>query len=383
MRYSVRPRAVCSLLLPFALACSGDRAPEASRETTAAGGSAVTDSATFGDTALAPAAGTVPTGRPVPGVTTGAGTATASPGATATTTDAVPGAPAATATAPVASTAVAPDAAGGAAVGGSSALTPGATGATPGASQPASTVASAVAPTPSPNAATPASNRRAEVPFAINERVEYDVRFGSLDVGDAAMQVNGVETLRGREAYHTVFRVSGGTLFFKVNDRYESWIDTRSLVSLRHVQQIDEGNYERERTFEIYPDRGVYRENDKPEQKTVAEPLDDGSFFYFVRTIPLEVGKTYEFNRYFKPDRNPVTIKVVRRERVKVPAGTYNAVVIQPIIKTKGIFGEGGRAEIWLADDSTRAMLQMKSDLKFGSLNLYLKRLEMGRRPGG
>lgn len=238
------------------------------------------------------------------------------------------------------------------------------------------TTATVAPPTPEPAVVTPpapAAPRKASVPFAPGERLVYDVKFGSLDVGDAVMEVVGVENVRGRDAYHTSFRVKGGTLFYKVNDRYESWIDVNDLVSLRHKQQIDEGSYERERHYEIFVERGVYKENEKPEQPTVAQPLDDGSFFYFVRSIPLDVGRTYEFNRYFRPDRNPVSITVLRRERVKVPAGTFDAFVIRPTIKTKGIFGEGGRAEIWLADDSTRAMLQMKSKLKFGSLNLYLK----------
>ena len=219
------------------------------------------------------------------------------------------------------------------------------------------------------------------VPFAPGEKFVYDVKFGSLDVGDAVMEVTGVEDVRGRGTYHVRFNVKGGTFFFRVNDRYDSWIDTTSLISLRHYQQIDEGRYERERKYEISPERGVYQENSKPEQPTVAEPLDDGSFFFFLRSIPLEVGQTYSFDRYFKPDRNPVTVSVVRRERIKVPAGTFDAIVLHPTIKAKGIFGEGGQAEIWLADDSTRAMLQMKSKLKIGSLNLYLKKLTRGTPP--
>jgi len=85
------------------------------------------------------------------------------------------------------------------------------------------------------------------------------------------------------------------------------------------------------------------------------------------------VGKTYDFNRYFRPDRNPVRIKVLRRESVKVPAGTFSAIVVQPVIKTKGIFSENGHAEVWLSDDDRHIMLQLKSKLSFGSLNLYLK----------
>ena len=104
----------------------------------------------------------------------------------------------------------------------------------------------------------------------------------------------------------------------------------------------------------------------------MVDPLDDGTFLYFIRTLPLAVGQTYSFNRYFKPDRNPVTIKVLRKERISVPAGEFDAIVVQPVINAKGIFAENGRAEVWLSDDKNRIMLQMKSGLSFGSLNLYL-----------
>ena len=221
----------------------------------------------------------------------------------------------------------------------------------------------------------------ASVPFATGERLEYDVKFGFLHVGGGTMEVAGIDSVRGRRAWHTIFHVSGGTLFFKVNDRLESWIDVQNLVSLRHWQELSEGRRERERRFEIMPESGVVLEQGKPEAPTVAAPLDDGAFLYFVRTIPLEVGQTYEFDRYFRPDRNPVTIRVLRRERIRVPAGEFDAIVLQPIIKTKGIFSEGGRAEIWLSDDSNRIMLQMKSKLPFGSLNLYLTSYQRGAAP--
>jgi len=230
---------------------------------------------------------------------------------------------------------------------------------------------------------TPAEldNAWAVVPFAVGERLEYDVKFGFVRVGSGSMEVTGVDSVRGLAAWHTVFRVRGGTLFYKVDDRLESWLDVRTLTSLRHRQELSEGRRERERRFEIIPERGVYIEAGKEEAATVAAPLDDGAFLYFVRTIPLEVGATYEFNRYFRPDRNPVTIRVLRRERVRVPAGEFSAIVLQPIIKTKGIFSEGGRAEIWLSDDANRIMLQMRSKLPFGSLNLYLRSYQRGVPP--
>ncbi len=220
-----------------------------------------------------------------------------------------------------------------------------------------------------------AQNTPARVPFELGETLTYDLRFGAIKVGTSRLRVVGQEMVRGRNAWRVRFSVSGGTFFYKVNDVYESWMDVATLNSLRYVQDLEQGSRDRERTFEIFPDRAIYTEASRPtvERPSVSDPLDDGSFLYFIRTVPLEVGRSYTFNRYFRPDRNPVVIRVLRRERVKVPAGEFDAIVIQPIIKTSGIFAEGGQAEIWLSDDNKRMMLQMKSRLSFGTLNLYLR----------
>ena len=231
------------------------------------------------------------------------------------------------------------------------------------------------APPPGPSALELALAR---LPFENTERLEYQVKYGFLGVGSAVLEVLGLDAVRGAPAIHVSFTVKGGIRIYRVSDRYESWFDPTSYSTLRAVQSIDEGSYDRERHFEFFPDRKTFTENDKPEAATVADPLDEASFLFFLRSIPLEVGQTYEFARYFRPEKNPVRVVVVRKESVKVPAGQFNTVVVRPVIKTSGIFGEGGRAEVWFTDDSTRTLIQLKSQLKFGSLNLYLR----SRRPG-
>lgn len=211
------------------------------------------------------------------------------------------------------------------------------------------------------------------VPFAVGERLVYDVKFGAIKVGRGSMEVIDTVSLRGRPAWHTRFRVKGGIPFYRVDDVLESWIDRDEFNSLRFVQDIEEGGKSRERRYEIFPERAVFQENDKPEESSVSQPLDDGSFLYFIRTIPLDVGQTYRFDRYFRPDRNPVIVKVLARETIIVPAGTFHTLVLQPVIKSKGIFSENGQARIWLSDDANRIMVQMKSRTRIGSLNLYLQ----------
>ncbi|MGH8311014.1 MAG: DUF3108 domain-containing protein, partial [Steroidobacteraceae bacterium] len=183
------------------------------------------------------------------------------------------------------------------------------------------------------------------VPFDVGERLTYDAYFGPLKAGEGTMEVVSREDIRGVDTWHTRFQIRGGVPFYRVDTMLESWISTQCFHSLRFHQDQDIGEDERVRRVEIFPERGVYKENEKAEVPTVSNPLDDGSFFYFVRTLELETGKTYSFDRYFRPDRNPVIIKVLRRERVRVPAGSFNAVVIQPIIKSRGIFSENGEAQ--------------------------------------
>src|SRR4051812_40358689 len=94
---------------------------------------------------------------------------------------------------------------------------------------------------------------RAPVPYRVGEELTYKAKFGALPAGTARMRVEGVETVRGRQAYHVVFTLDGGIPFFRVHDRYDSWIDVQTLSSLRHTQQISEGRYKRSTTYEIYP----------------------------------------------------------------------------------------------------------------------------------
>ena len=210
-----------------------------------------------------------------------------------------------------------------------------------------------------------------DLPFVVGERLEYEVRFGPIR-GEGSMEVLAEDTVRGRNALHLSFAIRGGIPLLRIDDQLDSWLEPERFISLRHHQRIREVKYKRDRTFEIFPEEGFFIAQGRDTLPTVAEPLDDGSFLYFVRTIPLVVGETYVFDRYFRADRNPVTIRVLRKERIRVKTGEYDSIVIQPIIKTSGMFAEGGEAQLWLSDDDRRIMLQMKTKFSVGTITLEL-----------
>ena len=224
------------------------------------------------------------------------------------------------------------------------------------------------------------------VPFGLGERMDYQVKFGIASVGKGAMEVMGIEVVRGKPAWKVEMRVDGGLWpVYSLKATYSSWFDTTTLNSLRYTAvQNEEGN-PRNRYFEIFPERSVFRQritpDTLPEMPSVSDPLDDASFMYFIRTAPLEVGKEYSYPRYFRPDRNPVLIKVLKKESISVPLGQFDALVIQPTIKTSKFFAEG-KGRIWISDDPLRLILRIEADVPQvpGSLHLFLTSYTPPRR---
>ena len=223
----------------------------------------------------------------------------------------------------------------------------------------------------------------APVPFGPGERATYEVRLGMFgDVGGASLEVLPLEELRGRHTYPLVFRLQGRVTFARVDDRLQSWMDVGELHALRFKQDQKEVRFERHRTTDFHTDRMEWERNNGITGPLASEhPLDDVSFLYFIRTIPLEVGRTYSFDQYWKEDGNPVTVRVLRRERIRVPAGTFNTLVLQPIIQTDGLFGEGGEALVYLTDDNRRLLVKLTSRVPvIGNLQLQLETYRPGVR---
>jgi hypothetical protein len=211
------------------------------------------------------------------------------------------------------------------------------------------------------------------LPFQVGERLTYDAKVNSFNAGKAYLSVEGLETVRGVGTFHAVFDVKGRVLFKKFANHYESWFDTTSLVTMRHLQKTDDVD----KHYEFYPERKIYiKNNDGIENPSVSMPLDEASFLFYLRTVPLVVGKTLTVDRYYHAAKNPIQITVVRREHIKVPAGEFDAFVLKPVIKSNGLFSEKGDAEVWLADDPGHTLLKLRSRLPLGTLYLELRSAE-------
>ena len=228
------------------------------------------------------------------------------------------------------------------------------------------------APAPTAPAAGPAV---VAVRFPVGERLVYTARMGVFSVGEASMTVAGLDTVRGAESVRLRFHIEGGALWYHLNQTLESWVGRADFRSRRFVNQTEEKGKSWRHEFDIYPDSGFYREAGRDTtHPTVADPLDDAAFLYWIRTVPLEIGKKYEYRRYFRPERNPVIVEVLGRDRVNVAGRKWSAIVLSPKIPNGGgIFAERSEARMWLSDDRDRIMLGLQSKFSFGMVTLKLK----------
>lgn len=219
------------------------------------------------------------------------------------------------------------------------------------------------------------------VPFGPGESARYQVKLGALSVGEGSLSVLGIENVRGVPAYHLDLVIRGGIPLARVDDRQQSWLGVEDLVARRFIQDIHEVRYKRYRHFEFHPENLLWTRADAEERGPLAssQPLDDLSFVYYIRTLPLREGDVYTMDRYYRESGNPVVVRVLRRDRVTVPAGTFNTVVVSPRIRTRGLFSEGGEAELHFTDDDRRILVLLRSKVPLvGSLTLHLREWTAG-----
>ena len=199
--------------------------------------------------------------------------------------------------------------------------------------------------------------------FRPGERLEFEGRYGIIRLGEATMTVMADDTVRGLPSRHLQLAIKASVAgVYRLDDHFDSWVDHRNGLSRRFVQDIRESNQLRRSEYEIFPDSGFYRQSDVDSVlPTVSDPLDETAFLYWVRTLDIDVGDTLVVDRYFRPDRNPVTVAAIGRDTVDVPAGRFTTIVLHPVIPDGGLlFSEEADSRIWISDDPRRLVVQMQ-----------------------
>jgi hypothetical protein len=220
------------------------------------------------------------------------------------------------------------------------------------------------------------------VGFGAGEKLIFSVQYGLITAGEATLEIRNVATIRDRPCYRIVSDARTNDFFskfFEVRDRYESYMDTTELYSLRYEKHIREGKFKRDESveFDQVAHRATYKDKIVPIPPRAQDVL---SALYYVRTLPLEVGQSISLANHTDKKNYPLLVKVHGRERVKVDAGEFDCLVVEPILRGPGIFTQKGRLTVWLTDDERRMPVLMKSKVIIGHVAAVLKSYQLPKK---
>ncbi|MFH1784206.1 MAG: DUF3108 domain-containing protein [bacterium] len=213
--------------------------------------------------------------------------------------------------------------------------------------------------------------------FEVGEKQTFAIKWGVVTAGYATLEVRGLVEIDGHETYEIVSEANSSSffdVFYKVRDTVRSYIDKDGIFALRFEKYQREGKYRHDEII-IY-DQKNHKADFNGRIIEIPEYVHDIlSAFYYVRTQKLEIGKTLKMP-VNAGDRNyELIVKVLRKERVKVPKGKFDTILIEPVVKYGGLFQQKGRLQVWLTDDERKIPVLMRTKIAVGSIDAELSEL--------
>ena len=216
--------------------------------------------------------------------------------------------------------------------------------------------------------------------FHIPEKLVYELRWMGIKAGTASIEIiNEEDITKIISQAHSAKFIS---LFYKVEDRIESTLSQGSSLSpigqpIKYRVKIREGRHRRDK--EVIFDRGKgkalyfdYRNNEEEEFEVPSPVFDPVSGFYYFRTLELVVGEPVYITVFDSKKIWDVEILVLRKEKVTLPAGTFDTIVVKPLLKSEGIFFRKGEVHIWLTDDLKHIPVKLTLKVKIGHVTATL-----------
>ncbi|MBK7632125.1 MAG: DUF3108 domain-containing protein [Ignavibacteriales bacterium] len=210
--------------------------------------------------------------------------------------------------------------------------------------------------------------------FREGEKLTFDVKYGFVTAGVASFEIPKIKKISGREAYHVTFEVNTVSTFdnfFKVRDRYETYIDVEGIFPWRFEQHIREGNYSRD--FSAFFDQRKGKAKTSGGEFDIPKYVNDiVSAFFYARTLDysgLKVGDRIPLKNFYKDKVYDLDVVYHGKETIEVEAGKFDCIIVEPLVQEGGLFKNEGSIMIWLTNDEAKIPVRVKTKVVVGSIN--------------
>jgi len=215
-----------------------------------------------------------------------------------------------------------------------------------------------------------------QLPLPKPERLLFDLVWGGwsfrwVHAGQATLEILPTASDQILEMRSLAWCTDFFQTFYPVRDTVSSWIHARGLYPLRFSKILNEGGYHYRGQADFDQVKHVMK---SPDTTLAIAPFahDILSAFYFIRTQPLKVGDSFDLAAVSGKKAYKLRVLCHRKETVTVPAGTFQALVVEPILKDDGLFKAKGTLLIWLTDDKRHMPVKMQSKIPVGSIKAEL-----------
>jgi len=216
--------------------------------------------------------------------------------------------------------------------------------------------------------------------FNIPEKFIYDLTWMGIKAGTATLEV--VDDNGLLKIISTARSASWVSVFYTVDDRIVSTLFKNDLFSFigqpkSYRVKIREGRHRRDKEvfFDYAQKKATYFDYLKKNEKTYDIPsgvFDPLSGFYHLRTLDLAIGKPASVTIFDSKKVWDVGVEILRRETVKLPQGSFNTIVVKPVMKSEGIFFSKGDIFIWLTDDINHIPVKVETKVAVGYVKATL-----------
>lgn len=214
--------------------------------------------------------------------------------------------------------------------------------------------------------------------FKKGEVLNYRLHYGSVDAGVATMEIKAEQhKFAGRNVYRMVGTGTTNSvfdMFFKVRDRYETYIDTESLTPWVFIRRVDEGGYKINQN-QIY---NPYKKSVNSDGKEFAVPenvQDMLSAFYQARTIDYsqaKIGDIFTINAFVDNEIWPMKFKYLGKQVVKSDIGKIRCLKFAPIVQKGRVFKKEEDLSVWISDDGNKIPVRAEAKILVGSVRMDL-----------
>jgi hypothetical protein len=218
--------------------------------------------------------------------------------------------------------------------------------------------------------------------FEPGEALTYRLHYGAIDAGEAKLTVKTTDKkVNGRDMWHVVGEgrsLGAFDWFFKVRDRYESYIDKDGVFPWLFVRRVNEGGFEINQDYTFYQHKKKVNTGQK-EFEVPAFVQDMISAFYYARTIDFsnaKVGDIFTVETFLDDELFPLQIKYVGKETIKTRTGKYRCMKFRPVVQKGRIFKSEEDLNVWITDDGNKIPILAKAKILVGSIKMELTKTE-------